>query len=103
VREIRTLRSMSAGHAGERICDAGARAGEWVGRSVKEQPLLSLIGVAAIGYAIGFLVRAPFRGRLFAASISSRGFCKSLLGCFQRLPNGLDGPSLWQSVFRFLI
>ena len=26
---------------------------------VKEQPLLSLIGVAAIGYAIGFLIHSP--------------------------------------------
>jgi uncharacterized protein YjbJ (UPF0337 family) len=48
-----------AGHAGERVYDASARAGEYVGRTVKEQPLLSLIGVAAIGYAIGFLVHSP--------------------------------------------
>jgi uncharacterized protein YjbJ (UPF0337 family) len=48
-----------AGHAGERVYGAGARAGEYVGRTVKEQPLLSLIGVAAIGYAIGFLVHSP--------------------------------------------
>jgi hypothetical protein len=30
-----------------------------VGRTVKEQLLLSLIGVAAIGYVIGFLVHSP--------------------------------------------
>jgi hypothetical protein len=29
-----------------------------VGRTVQEQPLLSLIGVAAIGYLIGFLVHS---------------------------------------------
>jgi uncharacterized protein YjbJ (UPF0337 family) len=48
-----------AGHAGEKVYDAGSRAGEYVGRTVKEQPLLSLIGVAAIGYAIGFLIHSP--------------------------------------------
>jgi uncharacterized protein YjbJ (UPF0337 family) len=48
-----------ASHAGERVYDAGARAGEYVGRTVTEQPLLSLIGVAAIGYVIGFLVHSP--------------------------------------------
>jgi uncharacterized protein YjbJ (UPF0337 family) len=48
-----------AGHAGEKVYDAGARAGEYVGRTVKEQPLLSLIGVAAIGYVIGFLIHSP--------------------------------------------
>jgi hypothetical protein len=29
-------------------CDVGSRAGEYVGRTVQEQPLLSLIGVAAV-------------------------------------------------------
>jgi uncharacterized protein YjbJ (UPF0337 family) len=48
-----------AGHAGEKVYDTGARAAEYAGRTVKEQPLLSLIGVAAIGYAIGFLVHSP--------------------------------------------
>jgi uncharacterized protein YjbJ (UPF0337 family) len=48
-----------AGHAGEKVYNAGARAGEYVGHTVKEQPLLSLIGVAAIGYVIGFLIHSP--------------------------------------------
>jgi uncharacterized protein YjbJ (UPF0337 family) len=48
-----------AGHAGEKVYDAGARTGEYVGHTVKEQPLLSLIGVAAIGYVIGFLIHSP--------------------------------------------
>jgi uncharacterized protein YjbJ (UPF0337 family) len=48
-----------AGHAGEKVYDAGARAREYVGHTVKEQPLLSLIGVAAIGYVIGFLIHSP--------------------------------------------
>jgi uncharacterized protein YjbJ (UPF0337 family) len=48
-----------AGQAGETVYDAGARAGKYVGRTVQDQPLLSLIGIAAIGYAIGFLVHSP--------------------------------------------
>jgi uncharacterized protein YjbJ (UPF0337 family) len=48
-----------AGQAGETVFDTGARAGEYVGRTVRDQPLLSLIGVAAIGYAIGFLIHSP--------------------------------------------
>jgi uncharacterized protein YjbJ (UPF0337 family) len=36
-----------------------AHVGEYVGRTVNEQPLLSLIGVAAIGYAIGFFIHSP--------------------------------------------
>lgn len=48
-----------AGQAGETVYDAGARAGKYVGRTVQDQPLLSLIGIAAIGYAIGFLIHSP--------------------------------------------
>jgi uncharacterized protein YjbJ (UPF0337 family) len=47
------------GQAGEKVYAAGARANEYAGRTVKDQPLLSLIGVAAIGYAIGFLIHSP--------------------------------------------
>lgn len=48
-----------AGQASEAVYGAGAQAGEYVGRTVKQQPLLSLIGTAAIGYAIGFLLHSP--------------------------------------------
>jgi uncharacterized protein YjbJ (UPF0337 family) len=48
-----------AGQAGETVYDAGARAGKYVGRTVQDQPLLSLIGIAAIGYAIGFFIHSP--------------------------------------------
>jgi uncharacterized protein YjbJ (UPF0337 family) len=55
-----------ADRVGSTISDAAqtvrreaGHAGEYMGRTVKEQPLLSLIGVAAIGYAIGFLVHSP--------------------------------------------
>jgi uncharacterized protein YjbJ (UPF0337 family) len=47
-----------ATQAGETAYDAGARAGQYVGRSVQQQPLLSLIGAAAIGYLVGFLLHS---------------------------------------------
>jgi uncharacterized protein YjbJ (UPF0337 family) len=49
----------SAGQAGEKIYDASVHAGQYAGRTVQEQPLLTLIGVAAIGYLIGFLIHSP--------------------------------------------
>jgi uncharacterized protein YjbJ (UPF0337 family) len=48
-----------ARQAGEAIHTTGARAGQVVGRTVQRQPLLSLIGVAAIGYLVSFLVHSP--------------------------------------------
>jgi uncharacterized protein YjbJ (UPF0337 family) len=48
-----------AGEVGEKVYHAGARAGHYADSAVKQQPLLSLIGVAAIGYAISFLVHSP--------------------------------------------
>jgi uncharacterized protein YjbJ (UPF0337 family) len=48
-----------ASHAGETVYASGKRAGEAVGRTVQQQPLLSLIGVAAIGYLVSFLVHSP--------------------------------------------
>ena len=48
-----------AGDVGEKVYYAGARAGHYVDSAVKQQPLLSLIGVAAIGYAISFLIHSP--------------------------------------------
>jgi uncharacterized protein YjbJ (UPF0337 family) len=63
----------ATGKAGETVYGMGARAGQHVGRTVQDQPLLSLIGIAAIGYAIGFLIhssasplaRAPRSRRYF--------------------------------------
>jgi uncharacterized protein YjbJ (UPF0337 family) len=49
-----------AGEIGEKVYYAGARASHYVESAVKQQPLLSLIGVAAIGYAISFLIHSPF-------------------------------------------
>jgi uncharacterized protein YjbJ (UPF0337 family) len=42
----------------ETVYDAGAQASQYVGRSVQQQPLLSLIGAAAIGYMLGFLIHS---------------------------------------------
>jgi uncharacterized protein YjbJ (UPF0337 family) len=47
-----------AEQASETVYDAGARAGQYVGRSVQQQPLLALIGAAAIGYVCGFLIHS---------------------------------------------
>ena len=48
-----------ADEVGEKVYQAGARAGHYVDSAVKQQPLLSLIGVAAIGYAVSFLIHSP--------------------------------------------
>jgi uncharacterized protein YjbJ (UPF0337 family) len=45
-----------AAQASETVYDAGAQAGQYVGRSVQQQPLLALVGAAALGYALGFLI-----------------------------------------------
>lgn len=49
----------AAGTAGGKVYDAGTRTGQYVGDTVKQQPLLSLIGAAAIGYVVAFLLHAP--------------------------------------------
>jgi uncharacterized protein YjbJ (UPF0337 family) len=55
------LHSVRKGAAatGERIGTAGSHAGKYVGETVQQQPLLSLIGIAAIGYLVGFLIHSP--------------------------------------------
>jgi uncharacterized protein YjbJ (UPF0337 family) len=55
-----------AASAGGRIYEAGAQAGDYVGYAVERQPLLSLLGAAAVGYFIGYLVHSsssPFAPR----------------------------------------
>jgi uncharacterized protein YjbJ (UPF0337 family) len=49
----------TARDAGEKIYSAGNQAGKYVGETVAQQPLLSLIGAAAIGYLVAFLLHAP--------------------------------------------
>ena len=45
--------------AGQKIYAAGDRAGRVVGETVVQQPLLSLIGAAAMGYLVAYLLHAP--------------------------------------------
>jgi ElaB/YqjD/DUF883 family membrane-anchored ribosome-binding protein len=55
-----------AGNVGEKAYAAGTQAAQYAEKTVQEQPLLSLIGIAAIGYAIGFLIHSaasPFAPR----------------------------------------
>jgi uncharacterized protein YjbJ (UPF0337 family) len=59
MRDAAQIVRRETGHAGEKAYDAGVRASQYVERMAKEQPLLSLFGVAAIGYAIGFLLHSP--------------------------------------------
>jgi uncharacterized protein YjbJ (UPF0337 family) len=54
-----------AGHAASTLNDVAGtarrrsgQAGEYVGDAVQQQPLLSLIGAAAIGYFVGFLIHS---------------------------------------------
>jgi uncharacterized protein YjbJ (UPF0337 family) len=47
-----------AHNVGGKIYDAGAKANEVVGETVAKAPLLSLIGMAAIGYLAAFLVHS---------------------------------------------
>jgi uncharacterized protein YjbJ (UPF0337 family) len=51
--------SDAAKDAGQKIYTAGDQAGKYVGETVVRQPLLSLIGAAAIGYVVAFLLHAP--------------------------------------------
>ncbi len=48
-----------AGTVGGKVYEAGATAGGYVGSTIKKQPLLSLIGIAAVGYLVGYLIHAP--------------------------------------------
>ncbi len=49
----------AAKDAGQKLYAAGDQAGKYVGQTVVQQPLLSLIGAAAIGYLVAFLLHAP--------------------------------------------
>ncbi len=58
VRDAAGTARRQASEIGGRIYEAGSHAGEVIGEQVQKQPLLSLIGVAAIGYLIGFLIHS---------------------------------------------
>jgi uncharacterized protein YjbJ (UPF0337 family) len=59
LRETAETVKAKAGAVGGKVYEAGATAGGYVGSTVKEQPLLSLLGIAAIGYLVGYLVHSP--------------------------------------------
>jgi uncharacterized protein YjbJ (UPF0337 family) len=48
-----------ASAVGGKMYEAGTAAGSTVASTVKEQPLLALIGVAAVGYLAGYLLHSP--------------------------------------------
>lgn len=58
-REAAQEMSRQAGEATEKLYQAGVRAGHYAEAAVKEQPLLAMIGVAAIGYLLSFLIHSP--------------------------------------------
>jgi uncharacterized protein YjbJ (UPF0337 family) len=49
----------TAGQVGSKVYEAGATAGQTIVSTVKEQPLLTLVGAAAIGYLAGYLLHSP--------------------------------------------
>jgi uncharacterized protein YjbJ (UPF0337 family) len=57
--DFATRATTTARDAGEKLYAAGNQAGKYVGETVVQQPLLSLIGAAAIGYFVAFLLHAP--------------------------------------------
>ena len=59
LRETAETVKAKAGAVGSKVYEAGQTAGSYVGTTVQEQPLLSLIGVAAIGYLVGYLLHSP--------------------------------------------
>jgi uncharacterized protein YjbJ (UPF0337 family) len=59
LRETAETVKAKASEVGSKVYEAGQTAGQYVGTTVQEQPLLSLIGIAAIGYLVGYLVHSP--------------------------------------------
>jgi len=49
----------TASAVGGKVYEAGSAAGTTVAQTVKEQPLLTLLGAAAIGYLAGYLLHSP--------------------------------------------
>ena len=59
LRETAETVKAKAGVVGGKVYEAGATAGSYVGTTFQEQPVLSLIGMAALGYLVGYLVHSP--------------------------------------------
>lgn len=49
----------TASQVGSKVYEAGTTAGQTIATTVKDQPLLTLIGAAAIGYLAGYLLHSP--------------------------------------------
>ncbi len=49
----------AGGKAGEQVYASSVRASEYAGGIVKQQPFLSLLGIAAIAYAVSFFIHSP--------------------------------------------
>ncbi len=49
----------TASQVGSKVYEASSTAGQTIVSTVKEQPLLTLVGVAAIGYLAGYLLHSP--------------------------------------------
>lgn len=58
IRDAAGVVSEQAQNVGGKIYDAGTKANEVVGETVSKAPLLSLIGMAAIGYLTAFLIHS---------------------------------------------
>lgn len=58
IRDAAGVVSEQAHNVGGKIYDAGAKANEAVGETVAKAPLLSLLGMAAIGYLTAFLIHS---------------------------------------------
>jgi uncharacterized protein YjbJ (UPF0337 family) len=59
LRETAETVKAKASAVGGKVYEAGATAGSYVGSTIQQQPVLSLIGMAAIGYLVGYLLHAP--------------------------------------------
>ena len=59
LRETAETVKAKASEVGSKVYEASQTAGQYVGSTIQEQPILSLIGIAAIGYLVGYLVHSP--------------------------------------------
>jgi uncharacterized protein YjbJ (UPF0337 family) len=59
LRETAETVRAKASEVGGKVYEAGHTAGQYVGSTIQDQPLLSLIGMAAIGYLVGYLIHSP--------------------------------------------
>jgi uncharacterized protein YjbJ (UPF0337 family) len=75
--------SSQASDIGGQVYDAGARAGKYVGETIKEQPLAALLITGIIGYAIGFLIHSSSSPFVPEPEPLPRRYVRQLRGRFQ--------------------